>query len=212
MTASNRFQLIRSALAAVAATLLLLAAPPILAAETAAPAEKPALAKPASLDAAAASVVATVDAIDYKKRELTLRADNGETQQIVVGPEVTRFDAISKGDQVEVDYFGAIAVAVQPADKNIASVEGGQSVIVRNQGKKPSGMRVDTEILTATVDAIDAKKRTASLIGPEGRTLQIDIAPDVPAIENIRKGDRIVVRVTRTVAIAVRKPADAATK
>jgi len=171
--------------------------------EIKAPIEK---AKPGVLEAAAGSTTATVVDINYKTRSLSLKREDGNVVTMHVPVEVTRFDQIKKGDIVEVSYLASVAIMVQSPDKQIASTEGSQSVVIRNQGKKPSGMQVDTDIVTATVEKIDAKNRKATLKGPQGNTFDVDIAPDVEHLENVKKGDQVLVKVTRTVAIDVSSP------
>jgi hypothetical protein len=78
--------------------------------------------------------------------------------------------------------------------------------IVRNEGKKPSGVAVATEVVTATVVKINAKKRQVTLQGPSGESFTIDVAPDVENLNNVKKGDKVLVKYTRTLAIDVRKP------
>jgi len=53
---------------------------------------------------------------------------------------------------------------------------------------------------------VDVNKRIIVVKGPEGQQKDIKIAPDVTNLGNIRKGDNVVVRMTRTIAIDVTKP------
>jgi Cu/Ag efflux protein CusF len=186
----------------LAAGIWMVAGPVVWAAETA-PDMKP---KPGVLNATAASVTATVQDIDYKTRMITLKGPQGDVETMEVGPEVVRFNEIKKGDLVQIDYLESVAVMVQSPDQAVSSAEGTSSALVRNKTKLPSGMMVQTDVITATVEKIDAKKRTATLKGPQGNTLHVDIAPDVMHVENVKKGDQVLVKVTRTVAMAIRKP------
>lgn len=162
--------------------------------------------KPAALETAVGSITATVKNIDYKTRMVTLEKADGTTVDMEVGPEAVRFNEVKKGDIVEIDFMMSVAVVVQSPDTEIASVEGSNVAIVRNEGKKPSGVAVATDVVTATVVKVNAKKRTATLKGPDGKTMDIDVAPDVKNLENVKKGDKILVKLTRTLAIDVRKP------
>jgi Cu/Ag efflux protein CusF len=165
------------------------------------------MAKPGVFEAAAKTVTATVVEIDYKTRAVTLQeGKDGPQTTMVVTPEATRFNEIKKGDIVQIDYLESVGVMVQSPDKTIATAEGSSSVMVRNQGKKPSGVMTETDVVTATVVTVNAKKRTATLKGPAGNTFNIDVAPDVTNLENVKKGDQVLVKYTRTVAIDVRKP------
>jgi hypothetical protein len=174
-----------------------------VAADKNAPAEKE---KPRVFDTASVTMQGTVEKIDYKTRIITLKASDGTIAKMEVGPEAVRFKEIKKGDVIKVEYLESVAVVVQAKDKTIASTEGSGTVVVRNQGKKPSGMKVETEVVTATVEKIDAKKRIATLKGPEGNTITINISPDVKNLENVKKGDQVIIKYTRTIAIDVQKP------
>ncbi|MEI8185465.1 MAG: hypothetical protein WCG19_02105 [Chlorobiaceae bacterium] len=162
--------------------------------------------KPVVIETSTASLKGTVVSIDYDSRTVTLRDSKGHVIAMVAGPEVTRFKEIKKKDVVKVDYLESTAILVQSADAAISSAEGSQSVIVRNQSKKPSGEKTDVDVLTAKVVSIDVNKRIIVVKGPEGQQKDIKIAPDVTNLGNIRKGDNVVVRMTRTIAIDVTKP------
>ncbi len=173
---------------------------------TLAQAEQTEGAKPAVLEAEAKTAIATVESIDYKTRTVTLKSKEGKLSTMQVGPEATRFNEVKKGDEVQIDYLESVAVIVTSPDKTVASAQGSNTAVIRNAGKKPSGMVVETDVITATVEKINAKKRTATLKGPQGNTIDINVAPDVEGLENVKVGDQLLVKVTRTVAIDVRKP------
>lgn len=162
--------------------------------------------KPAAVEAAVVSLTATVKDIDYKTRNVTLQKKDGSTVSMEVGPEAIRFNEIKKGDVVKVDYMESVAVVVQSPDAEIATAEGSNVAVVRNQGKKPSGVAVATDVVTATVVKINAKTRKATLKGPQGNLIDLDVSPDVQNLENVKKGDQVLVKYTRTLAINVEKP------
>jgi hypothetical protein len=162
--------------------------------------------KPAVVEAAVVSVTATVKAIAYDTRMITLEKTDGTIVSMEVGPDAVRFNEIKKGDIVEIDAMVSVAMIVQSPDAKIDSVEGSNVAIVRNEGKKPSGVAVATDVVTATVVKVNAKKRTATLKGPDGMTYDINVAPDVKNLEAVKKGDKVMVKLTRTIAIDVRKP------
>jgi Cu/Ag efflux protein CusF len=161
--------------------------------------------KPAMVDAAVVSITATVKAIDYKTRMVTLEKSDGTTVDMQVGEEAVRFNEVKKGDIVDIDFMVSVAMVVESGEAGIASVEGSNVAVVRNEGKKPSGVAVATDVVSATVVKVNAKKRTATLKASDGKTYDIDVAPDVPNLQNVKKGDKVMVKLTRTLAIDVRK-------
>ena len=147
----------------------------------------------------------TVENIDYKTRMVTLSIPDGQAVTMEVGPEAVRFNEVKKGDKVKIDYLVSVAIMVHSPHETIDTAQASGTVIIRNKTKKPSGMAVQTQVVTATVEKINAKKRTAVLKGPDGNTFPINIAPDVTHLENVKKGDQVVVKYTTSVGITVSK-------
>lgn len=74
--------------------------------------------KPRAVEVNTREIVATVDAIDYKARTVTLRGPEGNSRTLKVGPDAKRFDNVKKGDEVYVSYTETTAISVQaPAKK-----------------------------------------------------------------------------------------------
>lgn len=163
-------------------------------------------AKPGVYEAGVMHAKGTVEDIDYDKRTVTLKGDNGELVTLEIGPAAKRFNEVKKGDIVKIDYLESVGVMVQPPDATTEHAMGTQSVLVRNKGVKPSGVMVRTDVVTATVEKIDAKRRQAVVKGPEGNSVHIHVAPDVPNLENVKVGDHVVVKFTRQLGISVHKP------
>lgn len=69
--------------------------------------------KPAAVAVDTVEITATVEAIDYAKRTVTLRGPAGKTKTIKVDPSVKRFKQIKKGDEVVVRHTEALAISVQ---------------------------------------------------------------------------------------------------
>jgi hypothetical protein len=55
---------------------------------------------------------ATIEKINAKKREVTLRGAEGNTVKLKVDPRVTNLDQFKKGDQIAVTYTEAVAISV----------------------------------------------------------------------------------------------------
>jgi Cu/Ag efflux protein CusF len=69
--------------------------------------------KPAMVDAAVVSITATVKAIDYKTRMVTLEKSDGTTVDMQVGEEAVRFNEVKKGDIVDIDFMVSVAMVVE---------------------------------------------------------------------------------------------------
>lgn len=75
-------------------------------------------AKPGIESVQLVEVRATVEAIDYKTREVTLKGPEGKLQKLVVGPEAKRFNEVKQGDTVVARLTKAASISVtSPAKK-----------------------------------------------------------------------------------------------
>jgi hypothetical protein len=149
-------------------------------------------------------VTATVTAIDRAKRQATLLASDGKKLTVKVGREAVNFDQVRVGDQVTATLTERIEVSLD--DKVAPSGEGSAALVVRApKGGQPGGLMTETTQTTAKVVAIDQEKRTATLLFEDGSTDTIAVRPDID-LSRHNVGERIVYRVTETVAIWVEKP------
>jgi len=193
---------ISTILATVACATLLL--PAAMAEQKAAP---QANAKPGVVAATAHKVTATVMAIDYKARTVKLKDEHGTVVDLVVGPEATRFNEVKKGDLVTFEYLESVALVVTP--KGAMAPAAGQSTYVQKNkpSEGPGGTMVHTATMTATVEAIDYKKRTVTLMGPQGNKRTFTVGPEAKRFNDVKKGDQVTVNYTEATAISVSKPA-----
>jgi hypothetical protein len=68
--------------------------------------------KPGGVAVKTAQLTATVEDIDYDKREVKLKKPDGETVKIKVSDRVKRLDEVKKGDQIVARYTEALAVSI----------------------------------------------------------------------------------------------------
>lgn len=160
---------------------------------------------PGGLVADVASVSATVEAIDYTTRQVTLKTSDGTTQTLHIGEQAINFNQVKKGDNVRIDYVEAIAVDVQKAEGELS--KSAETVLDRApKGSKPSGVLTQTVRLRAAVEAIDYVNRTVSLKGPEGRVVTLKVGDQAVRFNEVKKGDHVVVVYTEALGISVTKP------
>jgi len=152
----------------------------------------------------AVSITATVEAIDYKTRRVTLKGPKGGLTTFIAGDEVTRFNEVKKGDNVTFDYTEGIAVDVQKSTEAPKMVE--TQSISREPGKKPAGTVQTVGFLTARVDAIDYQTRKVKLALPEGQVLNITAGDQVKRLNEVKKGDEVVVQYLQKLTIKVTTP------
>ena len=78
------------------------------------------------------------------------------------------------------------------------------SVGIAPSGDKPGIDTVDVLEVIAKVDAIDYKKRTITLTGPQGGTVTLAVDKRARQLNEIKKGDRVVASVTEAVVMEIR--------
>ncbi len=161
--------------------------------------------KPGVVVTDAAVITATVEAVDYEKRTVTLKGADGQSKTIKIDKRARNLDQVKVGDKVTVELFESVAIFVRKSTAP-ADVAETAAVQVAPKGEKPEVVAVDTVEITATVQAIDYKKRTISLKGPQGNVRSFTVDKSVKRFKEIKKGDEVVVRYTEAIAIKVEKP------
>jgi hypothetical protein len=155
---------------------------------------------------------ATISAIDKATRTLTLKLDDGSTTSIVAGPEVQRFDQLAVGDKVHARYTIAVTSELRaPTEEEKAepfmAVEGGGRT---PEGAAPGAGAGRVVRVVATIEALDRTTQTATLKGPKGNYMTVEVS-DPSILLKPHLGDTVVVTVAESVALSVEKvPAAAA--
>jgi hypothetical protein len=160
---------------------------------------------PGAVMVEAVTASATVTAIDAAARTLTLKLPDGTTRSYKVDQAVKNFDQIKVGDQVKATYAESVAIFVRKSSEQPAAGEV-STVQVAPKGAKPGIIMTDTSEIIAKAEAIDYKKRTITLKGPEGNLATFKVDKSVKRFKNVRVGDDLVIRVTNAMVIAVEKP------
>jgi len=190
----NRMQMTLGAILVTGATLL-----------TACNTNKPADETVGALEAESASASATVSAIDYNTRIVTLAWDDGRVSSYKVGPEARNFNNIKVGDIVRASVSEAAVVWVGPSGGAPPSVGVDRVVVRSKQGERPGMMIADTAVISATVLRVDSVNRQITVRGPAGNERVLSVAPRVN-LADITVGNLINLSVTESVALWVEKP------
>ena len=149
-------------------------------------------------------VKATVEAIDYPTRTITLKGPTGVPLTYRVDHSVKNFDQVQKGDKVVARYLEAVAIYVdKPQGKPVAGEIGTVQAALR--GKKPSQFTVKIWEIRASVETVNYRKHTLSVKGPEGKTFMFKTDKRVKNLREVKAGDEVVVRYTDALVISVEK-------
>jgi len=96
------------------------------------------------------------------------------------------------------------AVFVKKADAP-PSADETETVALAPKGAKPGLIVADTQVVTAKIEAVNYRKRTVTLKGPEGQTRILKVGSNVKNFKEVKKGDEVVVRFTEALVILVEK-------
>jgi hypothetical protein len=128
---------------------------------------------------------------------------------VVITAEVVAIDRVDRtlalGDQLRIEYYESVAIYLgKPGTQPEATA--GLVAARSKKGDKPAGVVVETVDVSATIQAIDKKKRTVTLKLPDGKTVTTKVDKSVKAFDTLKKGDSIHARYTEAIAISVEKP------
>jgi Cu/Ag efflux protein CusF len=162
-------------------------------------------AKPSVTKESLVTATATVKDIDLKNRLVTLMDEDGNSFDIVVGPQAKNLSQVKVGDLVNVSYYQSVAVSVYKPGEAPSGAEAANMLATAKPGEKPGGIAASQVTVTATVQSIDKKNQTAVLKGPEGKTIKLKVK-NPKNLENVNPGDEVVATYTQAFAISVDKP------
>lgn len=150
------------------------------------------------------TLVATVAAIDYKQRTVTLLDEQGNRKTLAVGPEASNFNQVKKGDIVKIAVVDELLIYVR--EKGRPGNDGAEGLVAKAPaGEKPAMIAAESAEMTAVVKAVDLAKHTATLQFPDGRQQTVKVRPDVK-LDKKQVGREVVFRLSSAMAISVEKP------
>ena len=182
----------------VIATTLLAAMPLLAQQQEAAPSSRT---LPGVAIGAAATAVATVEAIDLATREVTLRQEDGEVVTFIAGEEVRNLAQVERGDRVTVEYDVGLVMALSPPGSGIAARADEIEVARAELGARPGGVVRKTTAATGTVTEIDSEARTVTLRGAL-QTVTLPVAEDID-LSQVKVGDQVDAVYQETLAVRV---------
>jgi len=152
------------------------------------------------------SATATVQAVDYGTRELTLKNDMGNTVTFVVDNRIKRLNEIKVGDKVRAEYYVSLGAELR---KPTAEEEANPLTILQDLAKAPPGTQPAAGGLhqikaVTTVEGLDLPTQTVTLKGPRGNYVTVR-ADNAENLKRLSLEDTIVVTYTEALAIALEK-------
>jgi hypothetical protein len=168
------------------------------------PAAENETAKPGVVVTDVLEVKATLDAIDHKKRTITLKGIQGKAVTLRADKAVRNFEQLKKGDMVLVDFVESVAISIRSARAPQSPGEA-RLVSVAPKGAKVGVLLSETFVLSAVIESVDPKARQVTLKEPNGGYRMVPVDKSMKNIERFKKGEDVVLRVTEPIAIRVER-------
>ncbi len=162
--------------------------------------------QPAVKGAESVRVSATVMAIDLPNRIVTLKAADGETSVLKVGPEVKNLAQVKVGDVVTSQYTMAVALELKKGGSGIASSSQQSASGAAKAGEKPAGVMKNTTVIVANVTHVDTAKKTVTVKGPSGESVTMAVK-DPAVLGQVKVGDQVEATFTEALMVSVSPPA-----
>ncbi|MGD9502044.1 MAG: hypothetical protein AB7V40_06115 [Methyloceanibacter sp.] len=168
-------------------------------------------------DAGVISEVVTVQAIDVTNQLVTVVGPNNNWVVVKVKPEHIKL--IKLKERITISYANEVAVALRKADgppaatanpfaeDETAGMNMNPPTVAEQDWVEatPHGAKELTTIeVSDTIAAIDRGARTITFAGTGGKTRTIFVDPSVAGFDQVDVGDRVVLLVTRAVAVDIR--------
>jgi hypothetical protein len=150
-------------------------------------------------------ITATVEAIDQKTREVTLKGPKGNKVSFVASADVKNLAQVNKGDEVVVEYAQALAMELKKSKKTAVSRTVTEGAKAAAAGQKPGAVAARQVNFVAKVDAIDTKTNVVTLSGVE-HTVDLKVK-DPAVLKNFKAGDFVEGAYIEALAVSVQKPA-----
>ncbi|MEM1083325.1 MAG: hypothetical protein AAGI48_04335 [Verrucomicrobiota bacterium] len=150
------------------------------------------------------TITATVTGIDASKRELTFVSPKGKKFRTVAGAEVLNFEQIKIGDQLKATLTDEVTVRMAKPEEQLSEYATFEAEMAKRNAK-PGMQTVETSQAVATITDINTKRRKVKLTFSDGKSKRVKVRSDID-LSAIKVGDRVVIRVTETVAIGLEKP------
>jgi hypothetical protein len=152
------------------------------------------------------TITASVEAINYINREVTLKGALGNTVTFTADKRVKRLNEVKVGDLVQAEYYICLAAELRQPTPEEEKVP---FVMLDAAGRapkdtSPAGGGLRRFKVVTTVEGLDRPTETVTVKGPGGNYLTVRVA-DPANLPRMRIGDTIVDTYTEALAISLER-------
>ena len=149
----------------------------------------PAAETPAMVMGDSVKAEAEVVAINKKTRTVTLKGEDGNVFDVVVGKEAKNLPQVKVGDRVIAEHMEVLAMEPMKGGGLRETVEKDINQTAK-PGQKPGAIRGRQIDFVADVKSVDAKASTVTILGAKGRVVKLHVK-DPAIMAQVKEGDQV---------------------
>jgi hypothetical protein len=168
----------------------------------AAPAEQPEIVEAMEVD-----IVAVVESVDQRAREVLLRGPEGGLLTVRVGSQVRNLNRVRAGDRLAIRYRRSVAVFLAPHGAD--GPPDAQAVIAAERAardQRPAGAVGTLVAVRVVVTEVDRRRNTVTFVGPRNipRTVHVTDPEMRRRLRTLTPGTRLDILYEEALALSVR--------
>ncbi len=132
---------------------------------------------------------AEVIAINKKTRTVTLKGEDGNVYDVIVGKEAKNLGQVKVGDRVIAEHMEVLAMELKKGGGLRETVEKDINETAK-PGQKPGAIRGRQFDFVADVKSVDAKASTITILSAKGRVFKLHVK-DPAVMAEIKEGDQV---------------------
>jgi hypothetical protein len=149
------------------------------------------------------TLTVTVEGIEQKNRELTVKRPDGTYDVFYIPPTIKRFETLKIGDKITARYYENMVLQMKaPGSKD---VDTGSAGVVKAEGGKPGVTSSRQRTITATIAAIDPAVPSITFTGPNGWKYSGRVQ-DKAALAKVKVGDKLDITWTEALLLSIDEP------
>jgi hypothetical protein len=148
-------------------------------------------------------ISATVSAIDYSSRSVTLKDTQGNTRTVIAGAEVNNLQLVKVGDWVNITATVETVVYLQARGQH--ATDGAAAMALSGKASHVGMLTAATEQYTAVVSAVNPAQQQVTLQYADNSSKTLAVRNDI-VLSSEYVGKHVVFDVTRVMAVTVEKP------
>lgn len=150
-----------------------------------------------------------VKEIDKEAQEVTVQGSEGNLLTITASEGMTRFDEISLGDVISLEYYEYLSAEFRsPTAEELAE----PLLILTEEGRTPEGMDPGAAVgavvrAVVTIEVLNRPKMTVTVKGPRGNYVTIDME-DEGLMQRLNIGQVVILTYAEAMALTLIKISD----